>query len=76
MKKKPIEVVQSADKPVSTKILAESIVKISQSMKQLLNSGLNQRAIEVLVKNDCGVTLVEIGRVINSIKNLEQTYCK
>ena len=47
-----IKVVKNEDKPETTEILAEAIVRIGSAMKQLENSGLNEHAIRVLIQHE------------------------
>lgn len=75
-KKSEIKVVQEPERHIPAEVLAKSIVDISKSMKQLLASRLNRSAILVLVKADTGIPMMDIGRVIDSLVQLESTYCK
>ena len=50
--KKPIKVEQDPEKPVETKVLAQAIVDIGKAARALADSGLNQKAIVVLVAHD------------------------
>ena len=71
---KKIEVEQS-EPEIPTKILAESIVQISADMKKLRASGLNRKAIVVLLKHSTGIPMVDIDKVIDALAELRATYC-
>jgi len=59
----------------SPEILAEAIVKISAGFESLKKSGLNQKAIVVLL-NDCtGVGKRDIESVLLGLANLSKVYC-
>jgi len=83
-KKEVVEVVQDAEKPVKREILAESIVRIGEAMKKLLESGLNERAIIVLIHDTVpnpgyGRTKIsrgEIGQVFDALRVLKARYCR
>lgn len=72
---KKIEVEQS-EKEISTKILAESIVQISADMKKLAQSGLNRKAIVVLLKHATGLTMIDIEKVLDGMVDLRAMYCR
>jgi hypothetical protein len=60
--------------PVSPKILAKSIISISASMKKLLSSGLNRRAVIALVHDHTKLGKSEITRVLDALDDLARTY--
>jgi len=76
MRKKKIEVEQVEGEEVAAKVLANSIVSISDSAEKLLKSGLNRRAITVLIKDSSGVTLSDITKVLDAMKDLKKNYCQ
>lgn len=57
-------------------ILANVIEDVSAAMKRLLASGLNRRAIEVLVRDSApGVGLADIRAVLDALEGLKARYC-
>ena len=69
----PVHIHQGEEK-VPTEVLAEAIVKISEGFLQLKRSGLNRRAIVVLVKDASGVGIYEIQKVLNALEDLRRMY--
>ena len=65
---------QNEEQPVPTEILADAIVDISRGVKRLTASGLNRKAIEVLIRDSCGVSLTDIRKVIDSLGTLADKY--
>lgn len=59
---------------VPTEVLASAIVRISEASQKLLSSGLNRRALELLLKDACGVPLFHIGAVLNALPRLAELY--
>ncbi len=58
-------------------ILAKVIEDVSLAMKKLLASGLNRRAVEVLVRDSAqGVGLSEIKLVLDALEGLKERYCR
>lgn len=49
MARKKAKVVDDPEAPVETEVLSDAIVKISRGMRSLLASGINKRAIVVLL---------------------------
>lgn len=70
MKKSQIKIKKNEDEPESTELLAASIIKVSQSAEKLLNSGLTQRAIVVLLQDGIGVTQISKGQILLVLENL------
>ena len=62
-------------KPVPKKVLAESIVEISKAFAELRRSGLNQKAIIVLIHDATGLPKRDITRVLDSLDMLSSSYC-
>jgi len=69
------KVVQS-DPPVEKEVLAEAIVNISKGMTGLLKSGLNKRAITLLIQDHTGLNRGAITAVLDALPQLEKMYCK
>lgn len=70
-----MKVKQNPDKPIEKEVLAESIVKISSAFKALQKSGLNEKAIIVLVHDQTKLPKRDIQLVIDSLAELQQAYC-
>lgn len=66
---------QNADAPIAAKEIAQAIVKISQAMGMLLSSGLNRRALLVLLCDYTGVPKRQIAKVIDGLEHLKIEYC-
>lgn len=71
-----IKVVKNAEKPEPTEVLAEAIVRIGSAMDKLKASGLNEKAILVLVHDASKVPKREIKLVFESLRKLRGWYCR
>lgn len=77
------KVKQDPENPVQKEVLAEAIVEISKAMKKLLSSGLNRRAIVVLIKDSVpspgygkkSISKTDIINVLDAIEDLSRNYC-
>lgn len=69
-----IHVTQVDDNPIEVEVLAQSIVSMSASLKRLTKSGLNRKAIVVLVAHDTKLGHGQIENVLGSLERLAQTY--
>ena len=86
MKTVPVNIVQPLDKPaVSTEVMAEAIVSISQGIKKLLAGPLNEKALLLLIAHAAEpygkYPVVKVGQrdvkaVLDSIQSLERTFLK
>ena len=74
--KQNIKVVKNAEKPESKEILAEAIVRIGSAMDALTKSGLNERAIVVLIHAETKIGLGDIRTVLGALKKLRGWYCR
>ncbi len=63
-----------AEAPVEPKDLSEAIERISDAMKTLLKSGLNRKAITVLLYDCTKVPKRDIEAVLNGLEALKKTY--
>lgn len=54
--------------------LAKAIVKISDGMDRLLASGLNRRAVMILLKYETGLSLRNVETVCDSLASLAEKY--
>lgn len=60
--------------PPDPQVLAASIDAISASLRKLMGSGLNRKAITVLVHYDTGISQREISAVFDSLDGLSRKY--
>ena len=56
--------------------LAEAVRQISAAMQRLLKSGLNKKAITVLLKHETGVPMGHINAVLAGLDNLARVYTR
>lgn len=63
-------------KLVDRDTLADAIVAISEGVKRLAASGLNRRAIIVLLRDSTGVGIVDISSVLNGLETLARDYAR
>jgi len=63
------------DEEVPRELLAESIVRISDSFTKLAASGLNRRAIVVLVRHASHLGMRDVALVLNTLEDLKERYC-
>ena len=66
--------VKQGEEEVSREVLADAIVKISEGLNRLKKSGLNRRAIVVLVKDASGVGMYDIHKVLDALEDLRRLY--
>lgn len=74
MKKPTIKVIQDEAKPVEVSVLAKAITDISAAAKRLSQSGLNRKAVIVLIAHDSGLGQGVVRAVLDSITDLQRTY--
>jgi len=67
-------VVQDEAQPIERDILAQAIVDISASTKALTASGLNQRAMIVLLHDHTGIPKRDIALVLDGLGELRKAY--
>jgi hypothetical protein len=65
---------KSETEPETTEILASAITNVSESLTRLRKSGLNERAILALVKDDTGLSKACVKRVLDSLGSLRRMY--
>ena len=68
--------VTKSDPPESQEILAEAIVRIGSGLKALRASGLNEKAIIVLVHDQTKIAKKTIKAVFDALRRLEGWYCR
>lgn len=71
-----IKVVQDISAPVEREVLAQSIVNISRSFEKLTASGLNRRAVTILIAYDTKLGIGQIENVLGSLDTLAQNYTR
>lgn len=76
MKRTKVMIAQDADKPVETSVLAQAIVDISAAAKRLAQSGLNRKAVVILLAHQCGLGQGTVKTVLDGIEELQATYLK
>lgn len=72
----PIKVVKNPDKPETTEVLAEAIIRISSGFEALHKSGLNERAILALIYDYTKVSKHDIKAVLGALRQLRAWYCR
>jgi hypothetical protein len=73
---RPVAVVKS-DPPETKEVLADAIVKLSSAARDLQNSsGLNQKAIILLLQNATGLRQGDIKKVLDALPELRRMYCR
>lgn len=68
--------IKKSDPPETTEILAEAVVRISEALKALKESGLNEDAIVILVQAKTKLSRKEIKDVLNALRRLKGWYCR
>jgi len=68
--------VEQTDPPTTKVVLAEAVVRIGEAAKALSDSGLNEKAIVVLLQDKTKVGKHNIQIVLDGLKQLESWYCK
>ena len=78
MKKKPqAKIIQDEQKPVEKNILAQAVVRISEAASDLRrSSGLNDRALVLLISASSKVGKPDVEAVLRSLENLKRDYCR
>lgn len=61
---------------IARSVLAESIVKLSDAVRSLDSSGLNQKAIVLLLHDMTKLSKRDIEMVLRAIPQLKNRYCK
>jgi len=68
--------VENDDPTITAPILSSAIIAISSAVQKLSQSDLNRKAIVVLLKHSTGLTQYQIERVLNSLNDLKNDYCR
>ena len=72
--KNVITVQQNPEAPVETKVMAQTIVDISTSVKRLLAGGLNKRAIVILLSHSTNLYQSQVEKVLNGLENMKKDF--
>lgn len=70
-----VKVVKS-DPPETKEVLAESIVKLGQALEHLNSSGMNRKAIVLLLQDATRLPKRDIELVLRAIPQLKAWYCR
>lgn len=70
-----VKVVKS-DPPETTEILAEAIVRLGDSVRKLDASGLNHKAIVILLQDATKLPRRDIESILTAIPRLKSWYCR
>lgn len=74
---KNIHVVPDDTGKITAEVLATSIKQVAIAVYQLKNSGLTERAVEILLKNTpacSSLTMTEVRSVLQGLEQLEREY--
>ncbi len=69
-----VAVDQDPEEPVETKVLAKAIVRMSDDLNALLKSGLNRRAIVILVSAASKEPQYRVEAVLSALADLKRDY--
>lgn len=58
------------------KELSVHIIAIDEAVKRLLNGPVKRRAIVLLIKDQCGISMMEIDKVLLALGELRKAYLK
>lgn len=79
MSRKNIHVTKTEEAPESVELLASSIVQIADASQKLLDSGLTERALIILLHDGIGrtqITMSQIQLVLEALPRLKGWYVK
>lgn len=68
--------VKKSEPPESTEILAEAIVRIGAGFQKLKQSGVNEKAIVLLLHDATGVGKPAIRQILDALPRLAGWYCR
>lgn len=78
--KKNIKVVQDEEKPIPVEVMAESIKAISEGIKKLRSSRLNDKCLLLLIQHATPLTprpsMTEIRAILDGIESIEHEYLR
>ena len=76
MKKAGVVIRQDEEKPVPREVLADAIVRIADAFTGLRKSGLNRRAIIILVAASASRPRYIVTEVLDALESLRRDYCE
>lgn len=86
MKTQKVTVKTNEENPEPVEIIADAIIKISEAFESMKNSRLTQRALLLLIQDNCGMvggrhnkkkpTAKQIQEVLDSVTSLKKAYIK
>lgn len=69
------KLIQDPNKPeIPAEIVAQSIESIAVGMRKMMATRLNKRAVMLLIRDSCGLSITEIEKVLSSLENLDRRY--
>ena len=68
--------VKKSDPPETVEILAEAVIRISSGFTRLKESGLNYKAIVILIQAETKISRRDIEAVLNALPRLSGWYCR
>lgn len=71
----PLSVKQADGEEVPRHVLATAIIKVSEAAESLAKSGLNERAIVVLLQDSTGASRTDIKAILHGLRSLRETFC-
>lgn len=71
-----ISVKKNDEKPETKEILAEAIVRIGEGFDKLQKSGLNRKAIIILIQAETKLSQRDITTVLDALPRLAGWYCR
>lgn len=71
-----VRVQKTSANPETTEILAEAITRIGDGFRELQASGLNRKAIVVLLRDATGLGKRDIETVLDALARLRGWYCR
>jgi siroheme synthase len=70
-----VNVKQNEQNPEGKEVLAAAIIKISEAADKLRKSGLNEKAIMILLHHETRVSQRDIKAVLSGLALLRKQYC-
>jgi len=64
------------ESPEPVELIAQSIIDISDAFEKIQKSRLSERALLILIKDACGVSLHDIKIVLNTVPKLKHLFLK
>ena len=74
MPRQRVNVIQDEETPVPKDILAAEICKLSDATNKLILSGLNQKAVVILLRDATGLSKRDINAVLDGLGQLRAEY--